>query len=119
MTKSYVTFEQAICPVCGTAHDTGNILFDKRLKPTFEHKTATHYDMCPEHKKLKDDGFVALVECSNEPKGLTDAVRTGNIAHLRVSAFTQIFNVPVPEKLLAFIEIGVIDKIKEMTGEQA
>jgi hypothetical protein len=116
MTKSYVTLEQAICPVCGVAHDTGNLLLDKRLRPTFEHKTATHYELCPEHKKLRDDGFVALIECSNEPHGLADAVRTGNIAHICAEAFAQAFNVPVPEKGIAFIEIGVIDKLKEMTA---
>ena len=116
MTKSYVTLEQAICPVCGVAHDTGNLLLDRRLQPIFEHKTATHYELCPEHKKLRDDDFVALIECSNQPRGLADAKRTGNIAHIRVAAFTQAFNVPVPEKLIAFIEVGVLDKLKRMTA---
>ena len=116
MTKSYVTLEQTICPVCGVAHDTGNLLLDKRLLPTFEHKTATHYELCSQHKKLRDDGFVALIECSNQPRGLADVMRTGNLAHIRATAFSQAFNVPVPEKGIAFIEIGVLDKLKEMTA---
>ena len=116
MGKSYVTIEQAICPVCGIPHDTGTILLDRRLQPTFERKTATRYELCPEHEKLRDDGFVALIECSNQPQRLADANRTGNIAHIRAEVFTRVFNVPVPEKLIAFVEIGVIDKLKEMTA---
>lgn len=75
-----------------------------------------HYELCSQHKKLRDDGFVALIECSNQPRGLADVMRTGNLAHIRATAFSQAFNVPVPKKGIAFIEIGVLDKLKEMTA---
>lgn len=112
--KSFVTVEQAVCPVCGVAHDTGNLLINKRMTPIFAHTTTTHYELCPEHKRLADEDYIAFVECSNEPEGLSDAVRTGQIMHLRRSVYGQIFNTPAPEGPMAFVEIGVIAKVQEM-----
>ena len=61
--KSHVSLEQHVCLVCGTAFDTGAILLDKRLRASMERHTATGWGLCPEHQKLADDGFVALIEC--------------------------------------------------------
>ena len=115
--KSYVSMEQAVCPVCGTVHDTGALLLDKRLRATFERHTVTHYAMCAEHQKLKDDGYIALVECSNQPRGLDNALRTGPIAHIRATAWPNLFDVPVPSKGLAFIEVGVIEKLQRKVAQ--
>ena len=60
--KSHVSLEQHVCLVCGKAFDTGTILLDKRLRASMEHHTKTGWGLCPEHQKLADDGFVALVE---------------------------------------------------------
>jgi hypothetical protein len=111
--KSYVTLETSACPVCGTQHDTGAVLLDTRLRDKFEHKTCTGWQLCPEHKKLADDGYVALVECSNQPTSLEKANRTGALAHIRRSAWENIFNTPAPKGPLAFVEVGVIAKLQE------
>ncbi|MDN4290562.1 hypothetical protein OA805_00670 [Citrobacter freundii] len=67
--KSHISLEQHVCLVCGTAFDTGAILLDKRLRASMERHTATGWGLCPEHQKLSDDGFVALVECDPQRSG--------------------------------------------------
>ena len=61
--KSHVSLEQHVCLVCGKAFETGAILRDKRRRASMERHTATGWGLCPEHQKLSDDGFVALLEC--------------------------------------------------------
>lgn len=109
-----VSMEQAQCPVCLKLFDTGAILFARSLNRKLKDRMVTHFEMCPEHQKLKDDGFVALVELEREPRGDEDplhAPRTGRIAHIRAEAWPKIMNVPVPPKMLCVVEKGVIDKL--------
>jgi hypothetical protein len=61
MSKSHVTMEQHKCAVCGKDYDTGALLLDTRLGKRFEMHTVTGWGLCPEHQKLYDDGYVALV----------------------------------------------------------
>ncbi|MDH1505978.1 ATPase [Aeromonas caviae] len=96
--KSHVSLEQHVCLVCGKAFDTGTILLDKRLRASMEHHTKTGWGLCPEHQKLADDGFVALVECdpqrSGSPGGRLkpeQAYRTGRLAHLKHHVFAKVF----------------------------
>jgi hypothetical protein len=125
--KSFVTMVQNVCLVCCVPFDTGDLLMDTRiiggkLRNTFERNTITGWGLCPEHKKLHEDGFVALVE-ANPPKKYPqanlkpeDADRTGNICHLRRTVADDIFNVKLDPKLpMIFVEPGVIDKLKGMT----
>jgi hypothetical protein len=127
--KSHVSLEQHVCLVCGKAFDTGTILLDKRLRASIEHHTKTGWGRCPEHQKLSDDGFVALVECdpqlSDSPAGAARmkpdlAYRTGRLAHLRCTVFTQMFNVPIEDKqACVFVEPGVIDQLQSMAPPAA
>ena len=86
--KSHVSIEQHICLVCGAAFETGSILLDRRLRAIMEHHTKTGWGLCPEHQKLADDGFVALVECDPQRSGSQadgrmkpeQAYRTGRLA---------------------------------------
>lgn len=86
--KSHVSLEQHVCLVCGTAFDTGNLLLDRRLRASMERHTKTGWGLCPEHQKLADDGFVALVECDPQRSGAPgagrmkpeQAYRTGRLA---------------------------------------
>ena len=99
--KSHVFLEQHVCLVCGARFDTGAILLDKRLRASMERHTATGWGLCPEHQKLSDDGFVALVECdpqrSRAAAGAArmkpdQAHRTGRLsasAHVRPRIRTQ------------------------------
>ena len=124
--QSQVSLEQHACLVCGTAFDTGAILLDKRLRASMERHTATGWGLCPEHQKLSDDGFVALVECdpqrSRAAAGAArmkpdQAHRTGRLAHLKREVFADVFNVPIEDKQpCVFVEPGVIEQLQAMTA---
>lgn len=123
--KSHVGMEQKVCPVCGQAFDTGAILLDKRLRNTLERKTVTGWDLCPEHAKLWEKGYIALVECDPDKSKLTggtikpeDAYRTGRIAHIRKAAAKRIFNVEMTSPV-AFVEPGVVDMLEKMQEGEA
>jgi len=122
--KSHVSLEQHVCLVCGAAYDTGAILLDKRLRASMEHHTATGWGLCPEHQKLSDDGFVALVECDPQRSGSPaasgcvkpeQAYRTGRLAHLKREVFAKVFNAPIAAGLpCVFVEPGVIEQLQAM-----
>ncbi|KAF1042526.1 ATPase [Xylophilus sp.] len=126
--KSYVSLEQRVCLVCGTPFDTGSLLLDKRRRASMKRHTTTGWGLCPEHQKLFDDGFVALVECDPARSGAPadgrmrpeQAYRTGRVAHLRRTAFTQVFNVPIEDKqACVFVEPGVLDQLQAMVAPAA
>ena len=124
--KSHVSLEQHVCLVCGTRFDTGGVLLDRRLRASMERHTATGWGLCPEHQKLSDDGFVALVECDPQRSGSPagggrvkpeQAYRTGRLAHLKREAFAQVFNVPIAaDQPCVFVEPGVIEQLQTMTA---
>lgn len=124
--KSHVSLEQHVCLVCGVPFDTGAILLDRRLRARMEHHTATGWGLCPEHQKLADDGFVALIECdpqrSGSPSGAVrmkpeEAYRTGRVAHLKREAFAQVFNLPIAaDQPCVFVEPGVIEQLQAMSA---
>jgi hypothetical protein len=123
--KSYVSLEQRVCLVCGASFDTGSLLLDKRLRASMKRHTTTGWGLCPEHQKMSDDGFVALVECDPERSGAAaagrlkpeQAYRTGRLAHLRRAVFAQVFNVLIDDKqACVFVEPGVIDQLASMVA---
>jgi len=124
--KSYVSLEQHVCLVCGTAFDTGSVLLDRRLRASMNNHTTTDWGLCAEHRKLFDDGFVALVECdpqrsgspsSNDRLKPEQAYRTGRLAHLRREVFSRVFNVPIADKQsCVFVEPGVIEQLQSMVA---
>ncbi|AJP48574.1 ATPase [Rugosibacter aromaticivorans] len=125
--KSHVSLEQHVCLVCGVTYDTGSILLDKRLCASMKHHTTTGWSLCPEHQKLSDDGFVAMVECDPERSGLPgdrlkpeQAYRTGRLAHLKREAFATVFNVPIAaDQTCVFVEPGVIERLQAMVEPAA
>ena len=113
MEKSYVTLEQHVCPVCLKTFDTGNLLLDDKLRDVFEKYTVTGYGLCEEHKKVVEDGYVILVEVRKRPQKGQDPYRTGNAAYLKRHVAKDIFpDMDVQD--VAFVEIGVLDKLREM-----
>ncbi len=123
--QSYVSLEQRVCLVCGASFDTGSLLLDKRLRASMKRHTTTGWGLCPEHQKMSDDGFVALVEFDPERSGAAatgrlkpeQAYRTGRLAHLRRAVFAQVFNVPIDDKqACVFVEPDVIDQLASMVA---
>lgn len=120
--KSHVTMEQAVCPVCLETYDTGTILLDRRLRECFESRTVTHMAMCPEHQKLRDDGYIALIEIDptktpDSGSSIIDpntAYRTGTIMHITEHGFNAVFNVEIPAGGIVFVEPEVTAKLAQL-----
>lgn len=111
--KSHVGMAYHMCPVCTAQHDPV-VLIDTRLKPTLTSHEFAGWSMCPEHQKLKDDGFIALVVVTNtQQPTLENAKRTGYLAHVKAEAWPRIFNTPVPDKGLAFIDADAFATLQE------
>ena len=120
--KSYVSLEQRLCLVCGTPFDTGSILLDRRLRASMERHTTTGWGLCPEHQRLRSEGFVALVECDPHRSGAPSdngqmkpeqAYRTGRLAHLKREVFALVFNVAIAaDQPVVFVEPGVIEQLQ-------
>lgn len=128
--KSYVSLEQRVCLVCGATYETNSLLLDRRLKNSLEHHTVTGYGLCPEHEKMNDDGYLALIECANDSKRerleAHEANRTGRVAHIRREVAKRLFNVPVEDiedNPVMYVqagingEKGVIDLLRDMQQE--
>lgn len=74
MSKSFVSIENFICPVCGKQHDDGaGIMMDMRLRDSFETTTIVGYKFCEEHKLMIAEGkYIFLMESTeNSFNGLT------------------------------------------------
>lgn len=109
--KSYVSIEKKQCPICGTLHDVG-ILLDKRLRDSMEQYTVTGYDLCPEHKELHEEGFIALVVPAISPaEGVThlkvETARSGKYLHIKREVLKNIsVNIPAECIELPMLFIG-------------
>src|SRR5690606_18757111 len=124
--KSHVSLERHVCLVCGTAFDTGNILLDKRLRASLERHTSTGWGLCDEHRRLFDEGFVALVECDPERSGKptgTDrlkpeaAYRTGPRPPPDRGVSAGVFNIPLAaDQACVFVEPGIIEQLQAMVA---
>lgn len=123
--KSFVTMEQKACIVCAKEFDTGTLLLDKRLRDTFDKRTVTGWGMCDECSELRADDRIALVACDTEKSNIkndivqpNDAYRLGPIIWIKEVAFKRIFNTPVPDRGVAFVEPAVITTLEGIMGEK-
>ncbi len=122
--KSHVSMEQHICVVCGKEYDTGSILLDKRLGETLDRTTLTGWGMCPEHKKARADGFIAMIGIDEEKSTVSangnitpeDAYRTGPVLHLKDTTWDKLMNVPPPKQGACFVDMDVIDMLSEIVN---
>lgn len=123
--KSHVSIAQGICPICGTTHDTGEILLDKHLRDSMEMHTITGWHICPECKSKTDQGYIRLVEIDPakstvRPNGNIDpegAFRTGLIMDVRKEVFQKIFNVPATQSFV-FIDPEVTSALMKMMPKE-
>jgi len=117
--KSYVTLEQAVCPACGRAFETGNLLLDQRLRKRFDRFTVTGFQMCPEDQQKIDAGYRILVEIDREksddmtPEGV---YRTGEVAYMRCEVADDVLPGSKGHQLV-WVEPGVIARLREMVGQ--
>ena len=117
--KSHVSLEQHVCIVCGCPYDTGSILLNRRMTNTLEEHTVTGMGLCPEHLRMHNEGYVALVEAETPSDTSTvkeeDVSRTGRILHIRRTVARKMFNLAFEEDMpMMWIEKRVFDMIEEM-----
>ncbi|NJL54615.1 ATPase [bacterium] len=117
--KNCVSVEQKVCEVCGKPYDTNAILLHKQLRNTLDRTTITGVGICPEHKKLADEGYVFLIEVSNHIDDGTlhhsEADRTGEVIMLKRHVFSVLFNTDIPTSQSGcYVEVGVIEDIKAL-----
>ena len=96
----------------------------KQITVKFEHRTATGWGLCAAHRKLFEEGYIALVECDPQRSGLPaggdhlkpeQAYRTGRLAHVRRTAFARLFDVPIDAgQAWVFVAPGVIERLQAM-----
>lgn len=120
MTANSVAMGQHICPVCGQLHDSGEILIHRKFANIKPSQTITGESLCDEHQRLFDDGFIALVEVSNEPRAgqsrmaRGDASRTGRLCHLKRDWWSYVMNAPAPAGPMCFVQVGIIDHLEKV-----
>ena len=122
--KSYTSIEQQICIVCCKKVDMG-ILLDRTLKDSLEWTTVTGFlkEPCEKCKKLMGDDRIALVGVDESksknaflPNGNVDPEkvwRTGELTFILKSVWSEIFNVPIPSKMM-FVDTEVIRKLNNV-----
>lgn len=111
--KNYVGMGYSVCPVCLKEHSE-SVLLDTRLKKSLTRHEFAGWELCEEHNKLYVDGYIALVECVEEPKNIQSANRTGNIVHIKLSVWSHIFNTDPPTNPMVFIGTDVFNTLRTM-----
>lgn len=93
--KSHVGMGYSVCPVCLKEHDEV-VLLDKRLEKTLTRHEFMGWELCPEHKKLIDEGRTALIEVtSGEDSSLRTPFRTGRYAFIANEALKDVEPSPI------------------------
>jgi hypothetical protein len=82
------------------------------------------WGLCPEHRELQGDGFIAIIECDTSKSGhpmpgdwlKPDHVhRTGAVAFLDRKVVSSIFNIRLDPSLPAvYVERGTIARLRGM-----
>lgn len=128
--KSYVTMEAKVCPVCGKTFQTDSLLLDRGLKKRFDRETVTGFDLCEEHRKQHEEGFVHLVEVDESKSKLTngkikieDAYRTGVIVSVKANVLDSL-GFPEGTSKLPFIFIDhkmveLLEKVHDQAEDSA
>lgn len=116
---SYVKIEEHICDICGTKHETGALLLDKRLKDIPE--GVSGISTCSDCESLHQEGYIALIGVDPDKSTISrsntlnnrDAYRTGDILHIKQVVAEKLFDKDVKEKFV-FVEPEVITQLTEM-----
>jgi hypothetical protein len=120
MEKSYVGTGAYICPVCAKRHSE-EVLVNTKLKKTLEKDMSLGWQLCPEHKEQRTNGFVFLVGIDESKSKQTDSLngiwRTGKVIAIKENVYNQIFNIPIDERKIAFCDDETIDKLNSMVEE--
>jgi hypothetical protein len=122
MTKSYVSLETNICPVCGVEFETNSILLDSTLRESMERKSLTGYSLCKQHQQEFEDGYLHLVVAdSPDKKGnllkIEEAIYTGEIISVKRDILKKLIDKDIDDRIpFVYIEPQAAAVIKELAG---
>ena len=121
MSKDYVGMGYEFCPVCGQRH-TETVLLDRGLKESLERENCTGFSLCEEHRKLFEQGYIALIELdkiptNSDPTGLEIDNRTGRYVHIKKEIWSHLFSSDCPKTSIAFIGKEVMDFLEEQSNQ--
>jgi hypothetical protein len=112
---SFESIAHRLCLVCTAEYET--------LAANRE-DAIVGWGLCPEHRELHGDGFIALIECDTSKSGhpvpgdwlKPDQVyRTGAVAFLERRAVCSIFNIRLDPALPAvYVERGTIARLASL-----
>jgi hypothetical protein len=118
----------SICIVCGKSKG-GSVRKHRKIREIFEMRVPGNWEMCDEHKKLHQEGFIALVEAIQPSHTLQesgkitsggDPHRTGKIVHVRYELAEQLFATAIDRSLpMVFCLPDVSERFKDMMRNAA
>jgi hypothetical protein len=115
MSKSHVSVENKICPICGVQHSHGcAVLLDPKLRDTLERDLVTGLGLCKEHDDLHLKGRICFVAVSNGGPNLmpSTAKRTGEIAHVTPEFYAHAFKGDPPTVPFVYCDPDMIARLK-------
>ncbi len=111
--SSHVSIARRRCIVCTSEYETGTTAAGE--------DQMIGWGLCPAHRELHGDGFIALIECDTSKSGHPipgdwlnpeRVHRTGLVAYLEHGAVCSIFNIQLDPALPAvYVERGTIAKL--------
>jgi hypothetical protein len=111
--SSHGSIARRRCIVCTSEYEIGTVAADE--------DQLVGWGLCPEHRELHGDGFIALIECDTSKSGHPipgdwlnpeRVHRTGLVAYLERRAVCSIFNIQLDPALPAvYVERGTIAKL--------
>lgn len=121
---SCVEMEKHMCPICGTEHETGSILLDRRLKDI--KSGLTGISLCTEHLKLHENDYVAFISStysgSNGVLSMRGAIPNGDVMHMPRTIAKQLL-VDVSEddisKPFMYISVEAFEAIKKIMSNSS
>ena len=121
MSKNFIVMEKKVCPICQKVHNHKcGILIHKRLGNIDEDRAVTGLELCEEHDKLWEDGYICLIGCDESqsdvlPNGnikYEGAYSTGEIVHMHKRAIRAMFE-GISERPFMFCDTTIIQNLKE------
>lgn len=116
--------EHKKCPVCDEIHtfECGILLSKEPMLPS-EEPVVTGLGLCEKHSKFFEEGYVALIEVSNDTSADTLSVgaaeRTGRVGFLNREAVVELIAPDLEEETpLIYCEEGVLDALTKLRDVQ-
>lgn len=117
-----------VCIICGKSNG-GSVKKNRKIREIFEMKVPGNWDMCKEHKKAHQEGYIALVEAVQPECTLLDngditangePHRTGKIVHVKYETAEQLFKTAIDRTLpMVFCLPDITKRFEDMVRHAA